>query len=939
MQYGDHLFLVDGSSYIFRAYHAMPPLTRQSDGLPTGAVSGFCNMLWKLLSDVHHKSLGIIPSHFAVIFDHSATTFRNQIYSDYKSKRDSPPEDLRSQFQLIRKATEAFNIPYIEKDGYEADDIIATYAKQVSEIGGHLTIISSDKDFMQLVGPHVTIFDAIKGLHIGYNEVVERFSVGPEKFIDLQALAGDSSDNIPGVPGIGLKIAAQLLKKYNSLEEILERASEIKQKKRRENLMRFSNLARLSKKLVTLNINTPLDSSLETLILHPIDPPKLISFLKDIELNTLTKRVAKAMNVDESIIMPRDHFFNPRENGNFFLSPDKMASLSVETQTYETICNENRLKLWINEAENRGIVSLDTETNSSDAMHAVLVGLSLSTTPGRACYIPLTHNKRKENKLESHQIPMRKAIALLKPLLESPRVLKIAQNIKDDWILLSRYGIIVSPFDDIMLLSYVLDAGRSEHSIESLSKSLLSHTPISFKDIVGKGRSLLTFDQVPIDKATIYAAENADLTLRLWLILKSRLSQENFSKIYDCFEHPLVNVLGHMEKLGICVDQKILLRFSGELAEKIKNLEDEIYEKAGMIFNLSSSKQISKILFVNLKLPSLQKTKTGQWSTSSRVLESLSEAGYDLPSRIIEWRKLTKLKSTYVDGLLNYINPRTQRVHTSYSMASTMTGRLASSEPNLQNIPIRTKEGRKIRRAFVSGRGNKLISADYSQIELRILAHIGNITRLKQAFLDGVDVHAMIASEIFNVPIDKMDPMIRRQAKAINFGIIYGISAFGLANNLNISYSEASDYIKMYFKRFPGIQAYIEDTKSFCREHGYVENIFGRRIHYPEIQSSNAHIRTLNERAAINAPIQSSAADIIRRAMVKMETALISKNLKAEMLLQVHDELIFEVPNLEVESTIKVVCSIMENAPMPILRLKVPLLVDAKAAKNWAEAH
>ena len=977
MKKGDHLFLVDGSAYIFRAFHALPPLTRKSDGLPIGAVSGFCNMLWKLLQEARDTAAGVVPTHFAVIFDYSSTTFRNEIYPEYKANREAPPEELRPQFGVIRQATEAFNVPCVEKQGYEADDLIATYAREAGALGAGVTIISSDKDLMQLITPQVIMYDTMKDRRIGEAEVMEKFGVRPEKMIDLQALAGDSTDNIPGVPGIGPKTAALLLDEFGDLETLLERAGEIKQNKRRENLLEFADQARISKRLVTLDINTPLDVPLQAFSLEPTNGPKLIGFLKGLELSSLTRRVAKETDTDAALVDPLEI----KVDGYEMRGPDldggsedgaenntraeadladdalrftpaalatnrttKASSSTIDSATYETVNDVETLKSWIAEATDLGYVAVDTETTSLDAMQCELVGVSLATRAGRACYIPLAHTDGDGGDMFAKgplpdQLNMKEALELLKPLLENPAVLKIAQNIKYDTLVLSRYQIHIAPFDDTMLLSYVLDAGREKHGMDPLSQSILGHTPIPFKEVCGSGKSMITFDKVPIDKATAYAAEDADVTLQLWQVLKARLVAEKMTTVYERLERPLVDVICKMEGRGIFVDRQILSRLSGELAQKAAGLEAEIYTLAGEQFNIGSPKQLGELLFGKLGLPGGGKTKTGQWSTSAQVLEDLAAEGHDLPRKIVDWRQLTKLKSTYTDALPGYINPTTKRVHTSYAMASTTTGRLSSFEPNLQNIPVRTEDGRKIRTAFIAEPGHKLLSADYSQIELRVLAHVADIPQLKQAFADGVDIHAMTASEMFNTPVEGMDPMIRRQAKAINFGIIYGISAFGLAANLGISRGEASDYIKMYFERFPRIKNYMDDTKAFAREHGYVETIFGRRAHYPEIKSSNHQMRAFNERAAINAPIQGSAADIIRRAMVKMEPALEAANLRAKMLLQVHDELIFEVPNEEVEKTTQIVEQVMINAPMPALDLTVPLQVDARAADNWEEAH
>ena len=970
MKQGDHLFLVDGSAYIFRAYHALPPLTRKSDGLPVGAVSGFCNMLWKLVQEARDTSVGVVPTHFAVIFDYSSTTFRNEIFPEYKANRDVPPEDLRPQFGLIRQATRAFNLPCIETEGFEADDLIATYAKEAREVGGDVTIISSDKDLMQLVGPNVLMYDTMKDRQVGVDQVYEKFGVGPEKMIDLQSLAGDSTDNIPGVPGIGPKTAAQLLDEYGTLEELLERAGEIKQNKRRENLIEFADLARISKQLVTLKDDVPLDIPLDGLVLEPTNGPQLISFLKAMEFTTITRKVAEvtetdasAVDADEITVEGYDNLRGPdldkaaaaaggesASTGNSS-TPSELANARLaeglaaefDADKYECIRDETSLNEWVTRIYEAGVVAVDTETTSLDPMEAELVGISLATEPGVACYIPLTHKTGQDDLLGGGMAPDQlntdTALAILKPVLEDLSILKIGQNMKYDWLIFSENGIEMEGVEDTMLLSYVLDAGRTKHGMDELAKSLLGHTCISYKELTGTGKSAITFDFVDIETATKYAAEDADVTLRLWRILKPRLVAEGMTTVYERLERPLIDVVAKMEQRGVRVDRQILSRLSGELAQAAAGLEAEIYKLADENFNIGSPKQLGEILFGKLGLPGGKKTATGQYSTSAQVLEDLAAEGHELPRKIVFWRQLTKLKSTYTDALPGFINEQTKRVHTSYSMASTSTGRFSSSDPNLQNIPVRTEEGRKIRTAFVADNGNKLVSADYSQIELRVLAHIADIPQLKQAFADGLDIHAMTASEMFNTPIEGMDPMVRRRAKAINFGIIYGISAFGLANQLGIERSEASDYIKTYFERFPGIKDYMEATKAFARENGFVETIFGRKAHYPDIKASNPQMRAFNERAAINAPIQGSAADIIRRAMVRMDGALGKAGLSARMLLQVHDELIFEVADDEVDKTIDVVADVMENATMPSLQLSVPLKVDARAADNWDEAH
>ncbi|MGK8638698.1 DNA polymerase I [Brucella anthropi] len=976
MKKGDHLFLVDGSGYIFRAYHALPPLTRKTDGLPVGAVSGFCNMLWKLLKDARNTDVGVVPTHFAVIFDYSSKTFRNEIYPEYKANRTAPPEDLIPQFGLIRQATRAFNLPCIEKEGFEADDLIATYARIAEQAGGDVTIVSSDKDLMQLVTPSVSMYDSMKDKQISIPEVIEKWGVPPEKMIDLQSLTGDSTDNVPGIPGIGPKTAAQLLEEFGDLDTLLARASEIKQNKRRENILAFADQTKISRELVTLKTDVPLDVDLDSLVLEPQNGPKLIGFLKAMEFTSLTRRVAEATDTDASAVEPchvetdwgadahgpdvdvpakadnaasqptsavaaSDQGYTPKALAE--KRATEAAAQTIDTSAYTCIRDIATLKLWLAEAVETGVLAFDTETTSLDPMQAELVGFSLALAPGRAAYIPLQHKSGAGDLLGGGmvegQIPLDEALAALKIVLEDASVLKIAQNMKYDWLVMRRHGINTVSFDDTMLISYVLDAGTGSHGMDPLSERWLGHTPIPYKDVAGSGKSAVSFDMVDLDRATAYAAEDADVTLRLWQVLKPRLAAEGLMSVYERLERPLVDVLARMEERGIAVDRQVLSRLSGDLAQAAAAYEDEIYELAGERFNIGSPKQLGDILFGKMSLSGASKTKTGQWSTSAQVLEDLAAEGHPLPRKIVDWRQLTKLKSTYTDALPGFINPETKRVHTSYAMASTSTGRLSSSDPNLQNIPVRTAEGRKIRTAFIAEPGNKLVSADYSQIELRVLAHVADIAQLKQAFADGIDIHAMTASEMFGVPVEGMPSEVRRRAKAINFGIIYGISAFGLANQLSIPREEAGQYIRTYFERFPGIKDYMEATKAFARENGYVETIFGRRAHYPDIRASNPQVRAFNERAAINAPIQGSAADIIRRAMIRMEDALAEQNLAARMLLQVHDELIFEVPDNEVEKTIPVVRHIMENAAMPAVSLAVPLHVDARAAHNWDEAH
>lgn len=961
----DHVYLVDGSGYIFRAYHALPPLTR-SDGLPVGAVSGFCNMLSKLLRETGE---GDKPTHLAVIFDYSGKSFRNEIYPEYKAHRPEPPEDLVPQFSLIRDAVRAFNVACIEMEGYEADDLIATYATQAADAGADVTVVSSDKDLMQLVGGNIAMLDTMKNLEIDEAEVKKRFGVGPDKVIDVQALAGDSTDNVPGVPGIGVKTGAALIEEYGDLETLLARAEEIKQNKRRENLIEFADQARTSLKLVTLARDVPVEHSLDEFAVGKPDAGQLLGFLKGLEITTLTNRIAKQLDVDPDTIEaneikppaerrgPDTGVSEQSDRGNktatssaatpspYQLIDERETALAAHAfnaDEYETVDTEAALTGWIDRARDQGFVAVDTETNSLDATQADLVGVSLALAPGVACYIPLAHGSGDGLALEGEappQIALKSAIALLKPLLEDKSVLKIGQNIKYDAVVLARYGIDINPVDDTMLLSYVTASGLGGHGMDDLSAKYLNHKPIAFKDLVGSGKSMKTFDQVPVADATRYAAEDADITLRLYLLLKPRLVASGKVSVYERLERPLVPVIVGMERAGITVDKTVLARLSSEFAQGLARLEDEIRELAGEKFNIASPKQLGEILFDKMALEGGKKTKTGAWGTGADVLESLAAQGHDLPVKVLEWRALAKLKSTYTDSLPEFIHPETGRIHTSYALASTTTGRLSSSDPNLQNIPVRTSEGRRIRTAFVAADGYKLISADYSQIELRVLAHMADIASLKQAFADGLDIHAMTASEMFGVPIEGMEPAIRRRAKAINFGIIYGISAFGLANQLQIPRGQARDYIETYFERFPGIKDYMETTKAFAREHGFVETIFGRRCHTPEINSKNPAHRGFVERAAINAPIQGSAADIIRRAMIRMGAALEGARLDARMLLQVHDELIFEAREDQVDDTIRLASSIMEKAPEPALTMSVPLKVDARAADNWDEAH
>ncbi|MFZ9019368.1 MAG: DNA polymerase I [Paracoccaceae bacterium] len=926
---GHHLHLIDGSAFIFRAYHALPPLTRKSDGLPIGAVSGFCNMLQRYVEGNQGANA---PTHVAVIFDKGSHTFRNDLYDQYKANRDEMPEDLRPQMPLTREATRAFNIACEEIDGYEADDIIATLAVQAREAGGSVTIISSDKDLMQLVGDGVDMFDAMKNRTIDRDGVFEKFGVFPERVVDVQALAGDSVDNVPGAPGIGVKTAALLINEFGDLETLLERAEEIKQPKRRETLINHADQIRLSKQLVTLDANTPLGFTLDDLEVRDPDPEVLLGFLKEMEFRTLTRRIADKLGVDAPVI----------EDAAQSVSTDETAAtVPFDTSAYETVRSMSTLDQWIRQINERGYVAIDTETTSLDEMRAELVGISLCVEAGQACYIPLTHKADGgddlfgSTELAKDQLPLDHVLQVLKPVLENPAVLKIGQNMKYDAKIFARYGVNVAPIDDTMLISYALHGGLHGHGMDTLSERYLAHETIPIKPLLGSGKSAITFDKVSISDATPYAAEDADVTLRLWQMLKPRLHQARVTRVYETLERPLVPVLAEMEMTGIKVNRDTLSRMSNAFAQKMAALEAEIHEMAGESFNVGSPKQLGEIMFDKLGYEGGKKGKTGAYATGADVLEDLATI-HDLPKRVLDWRQLSKLKSTYTDALQDHINPETGRVHTSYSIAGANTGRLASTDPNLQNIPVRTEDGRRIREAFVAEEGKVLVSLDYSQIELRILAHVAGIDSLKKAFRDGLDIHAMTASEMFDVPLDQMTSDIRRQAKAINFGVIYGISGFGLARNLRIPRAEAQGFIDRYFERFPGIREYMDNTVDFAKKHNRVETLFGRVIHTPEINAKGP-TAGFAKRAAINAPIQGAAADIIRRAMVRMPDAI--AGLPAKMLLQVHDELLFEVNEDAVDPLVSVVKSVMEGAAEPVLHLDVPLVVDAGKGAHWAEAH
>ena len=926
---GHHLHLIDGSAFIFRAYHALPPLTRKSDGLPVGAVAGFCNMLHRY---VEGNTGPDAPTHVAVIFDHSGKTFRNDMYDQYKANRSATPEDLIPQFPLTRDATRAFNIACKEVQGFEADDIIATLASHARDAGGACTIISSDKDMMQLIGDGVVMLDAMKNKIIDRDGVLEKFGVYPERVVDVQALAGDSADNVPGAPGIGIKTASLLINEYGDLESLLDRAGEIKQPKRRESLLDNRPQIELSKKLVQLECDMDLDFTIDDLEVQDPIPEDLLAFVSKMEFRTLTKRLADQMGTEAPIIED----LVERE-----VTSDVSESPPINISKYETIRDAVSLQVWIDRIYARGYVAVDTETTGLNDMRADLVGVCLCVEAGQAAYLPLTHRAGNaddlfgSNELAEGQMNLAEALAMLKPVMEDSTILKIGQNMKYDAKILVRVGINIGPIDDTMLLSYAQNAGIHNHGMDLLSERYLNHVPIPIKTLLGTGKSAITFDHVPVDEATKYAAEDADITLRLWQYLKPRLHRKRVTTVYETMERPLVPVLAQMERHGIKVDRDTLSRMSNGFAQKMAALEDEIHTLAGRTFNVGSPKQLGEILFDEMALPGGKKGKTGAYATGVDVLEDLATE-HELPGRVLDWRQLSKLKSTYTDALQDHIHPDTGRVHTSYSIAGASTGRLSSTDPNLQNIPIRTEEGRKIRAAFVAEPGKTLVALDYSQIELRILAHIADIASLKQAFADGIDIHALTASQMFDVPLDKMTPDVRRKAKAINFGVIYGISGFGLARNLRIPRGEAQAFINTYFERFPGIRTYMDDTVGFAKQHGYVQTLFGRKIHTPEIDAKGPQAG-FAKRAAINAPIQGTAADVIRRAMVRMPDAI--AKLPAKMLLQVHDELLFEVEDGAVDELTVIAKEIMEGASMPAVRLDVPLIVEAGSGQNWADAH
>ena len=916
----DHFYLIDGSGYIFRAYYALPPLSRKSDGLPTGAVSGFCSMLFKLLEESRSDNSIHKPTHFAVIFDSARKNFRNEIYSEYKANRTEAPEDLAPQFEYIRKSVKAFNLPSIELLNYEADDLIATYAQQINKAGAKVTVISSDKDLMQLVSDRVRLYDPMKSKVLGEKEVFEKFGVKPNQVIDVQSLAGDSSDNVPGVPGIGIKTASELINKYKNLDTLLKKAGEIPQNKRRETLLANKDKALLSKKLVTLKIDVPVKDTLNSFILKEVEKDKLYNFLREMEFNRLLSQAIS--------------FYGESENNNIKKNNITVKNLKINTKAYECITEEKALNKWLSILNEKSVIAVDTETTSLNPLEANLVGVSFSYAPNKACYIPLEHKNSKG---------LKKTLVLkkIKPILEDSSIKKVGQNIKFDLIILKQNGININSIEDTMLISYALDAGTNRHNLDTLAEIHLNHKTISYKEIVGSGKNKINFSEVPIDQATEYAAEDADITLRLYTLLKSRLDAEKLNQVYELFEKPMVHLLSKLEINGIKVDDKYLKNLSKKFEEKLKKIEKEIYSIAGKKFNIGSPKQLGEIIYNELKIAKLKKTRKGSLATNASILEDLALTGHKFPKMILDWRQVSKLKNTYSDALQGHINKITKRVHTSFLLAATNTGRLASSNPNLQNIPIKSEEGREIRKAFIAEKKNILISADYNQIEMRILADIADVKELKKAFKNNEDIHSLTASQVFNIPINKVNEDLRRKAKTINFGIIYGITQYGLAKQISVSNQEALDFINSYFKKFPEIKDYMNSTIATCRKQGYVKNIFGRKIHLRGINDKNFSIRSFQERAAINAPIQGSAADIIRLAMIKIDKLIEEdKKVKTQILLQIHDELIFEClkkDEVYIKKSIKEAMISISSSEHHMF--SIPLDVNVNSANNWGDAH
>ena len=917
----DHFYLIDGSGYIFRAYYALPPLSRKSDGMPTGAVNGFCNMLFKLLEDSKSSDNKYKPTHFAVIFDSARKNFRNEIYSDYKANRSDAPDDLIPQFELIRKSVKAFNLPSIELINYEADDLIATYAEKILNQGAKVTIVSSDKDLMQLYKKNIRIYDPMKNKFISNEDINNKFGVNPDKVIDVQALAGDSSDNVPGVPGIGVKTAADLINQFGNLENLLKNTNKIKQNKRRETLIQNKDKAIISKKLVTLKNDVPVKDKISDFKLKEVDRNKLYNFLREMEFNRLLSSVISTYGEIE--FSNDSKFFNKEEK------KDKISS-----KNYDLIQKEEDLDKWLNEAEESGEIAVDTETTSLDPHQAELVGISLSTKIGKACYIPIGHK-------EGKNIEEKRIIKKIKPLLEDKSIKKIGQNIKFDYIIFYHRGINMNSIEDTMLMSYVLDAGKNRHNMDLLSEIHLDHKTISYKDVVGTGKKQINFNEVKVNVARDYAAEDADITFRLYKLFSKNLKIAKLTNIYEIFEKPLIKILALMEINGVKVDQEYLQLLSKKFEKKILNLEKEIYKITNKEFKIGSTKQLGEVLYNEMKIASLKKTKKGSYATSAQVLEDLAFKGHKLPKLVLDWRQATKLKNTYSDSLQEHINPITKRVHTSFLLAATSTGRLASSDPNLQNIPIKSEDGKEIRRTFVAEKNTKLISADYNQIEMRILADLADVKELKKAFKNHEDIHSLTASQVFNIKINKVNADMRRKAKAINFGIIYGISQYGLAKQISVSNVEAEEFLNSYFLKFPEIKDYMESTIKFCRKSGYVSNIFGRRTHITGINDKNFNIRNFQERASINAPIQGSASEIMRMAMIRISKKLEEiKESRCKILLQIHDELIFEVHKDDIKKYSEIIETEMSSVKNSDLHsFSIPLLVDLNVGNNWGDLH
>ena len=921
IQKSDHFYLIDGSGYIFRAYYALPPLTRKSDGLPTGAVSGFCSMLFKLLEDSKSNQNKQKPTHFAVIFDSARKTFRNEIYRDYKANRSEAPDDLAPQFEYIRKSVLAFNLPSVELANYEADDLIATYVDQILKKGANVTIVSSDKDLMQLFKKNVRIYDPMKNRFISDEDVQKKFGVDSSKVIDVQALAGDSSDNVPGVPGIGVKTAAELINKYGNLETLLKSANEIKQNKRRETIIENKDKALISKKLVTLKNDAPVDRSLTEFQLKEIDKDKLYKFLREMEFNRLLSSAISA-------------YGEPKLTSEKDIVKTDEKQKAIDRKKYYLITNLDEIDSWIKEAEEAGEVAVDTETSSLDPHQADLIGISLSSKIGKACYIPVGHKSKKN-------IDKDQTLKKLKPLLEDPSIKKIGQNIKFDFIVLFKHGIKITSMEDTMLMSYVLDSGKNRHNMDTLSEIHLNHKPIAFKDLVGTGKKEINFSFVDLEKAKDYAAEDADVTFRLYKKFNKSLKDEKMINIYETFEKPMIKILADMEIEGIKIDNDFLKTLSSKFGKKIEKIQREVYKISKKEFNIASPKQLGEILYNDLKIADLKKTKKGSFATSASVLEDLAFKGHKFPQLVLDWRQISKLKNTYSDTLPEHINPKTKRIHTSFLLAATTTGRLASSDPNLQNIPIKSEDGKDIRKAFIAEKGLSLISADYNQIEMRILADLADVKELKKAFRNNEDIHSLTASQIFNIGINKVNGDQRRKAKAINFGIIYGISQYGLAKQINVSNQDAEEFLNAYFAKFPEIKLYMDKTIKFCRKSGYVNNIFGRKSHFININDKNYNVRNFQERAAINAPIQGSASEIMRLAMIRLNKRLKEqKNKKTKMLLQIHDELIFETSKEEVKRISKIIIEEMSSVVKSEHHsFSIPLTVDLNIGDNWGELH